>query len=628
MRSIFSSAVCALALVACTVDHEPPNLAGQDVRLTIIHTADIHSRIFPYNFVPGTIDKSLGLNPLNGPYGGIARIAQIVKEQRASAARSIHVDSGDCFQGAPVFNLYSGEAEFRSLSALGLDVMALGNHEFDKGAVNLELQQLRYARFPILAANYVFDDPGEAGRPKLGETIKPFTIINADGVRIAVIGLANTSTVTSLQEGGNSLGARSLDEKQVLLHYVPLLRPQVNVVAIVSHLGLDEDENVAANMVADQNLALGDALNGVNFLFGGHLHIVLMPPKIIPHLDPQGNRIGQTVLIHSGAFAKYVGRVDALVHIVDPKVAGDKPGVVSFSYKLFPVENNFIDPNSGEKKPQKQDPDVARMLEPYAQALNLRFDLNRVFAYVTSASKVTRNDPTGGDSQLGNLVAASMRLRNRVDADFAITNSLGIRADFEQGPLTIEQMFNVFPFENTITTMFLSGSEVQDTLDFVARKSASRGCRTQIQVSGITFKMDCTMQDPSQHDVGKSYDVYVGDACRMPDGTIDPAKISDGRCKKLDLAASYRVAVNDYIAIGGSGFSVLKQNTTKFNTGISLRDALTDYLRALNSDPKYACAATDVSSAQYTGIACIRPDIEAHDNRIFPISNAQVEVQP
>ncbi len=84
-----------------------------------------------------------------------------------------------------------------------------------------------------------------------------------------------------------------------------------------------------------------------------------------------------------------------------------------------------------------------------------------------------------------------MQLTEGVEAEFAVTNSLGIRADFERGPLTIEQMFNVFPFENSITVMYLSGTEVQEMLDFVARRSASRGCRTQAQVAGIAFDMVC-----------------------------------------------------------------------------------------------------------------------------------------
>jgi hypothetical protein len=73
--------------------------------------------------------------------------------------------------------------------------------------------------------------------------------------------------------------------------------------------------------------------------------------------------------------------------------------------------------------------------------------------------KILGNDDSGGDSQRGNLVARSMRLQGGVEAELALTNSLGIRADFERGKLTIEQMCNVSPFENTITVMYLAAAQ-------------------------------------------------------------------------------------------------------------------------------------------------------------------------
>src|SRR5262249_24837706 len=106
---------------ACTTQRDAPNLVGQDVRVTVIHTADIHSRLFPYRFVPNRTDQDFGLNPDEAPFGGIGRIGYIVKQERARAARSIWLDSGDSFQGAPVFNVYKGEVEYRALSELGLD---------------------------------------------------------------------------------------------------------------------------------------------------------------------------------------------------------------------------------------------------------------------------------------------------------------------------------------------------------------------------------------------------------------------------------------------------------------------------------------------------------------------------
>jgi 2',3'-cyclic-nucleotide 2'-phosphodiesterase (5'-nucleotidase family) len=598
------ASVCA---GACTVQREQPNLVGQDVRVTVIHTSDIHSRLFPYNFAPLRIDRDFGLKTGQGPYGGIARIGYIVKEERAKAKRSIWLDSGDCFQGAPVFNVFKGEAEFRALSLLGLDAAVVGNHEFDLGANNLYDQIINNARFPLLAANYWFEDPIEPNRPKLREVVQPYQVFDLDGITVGVIGMANWSSLTGIYEGGNSLGVRPLDDAETVRDYVRLLRPSVDVVVLLSHLGLDEDEGLAASEVEDMNEGL--PLDGVDLILGGHLHIVLNPPKIA-NVDAYGH---QTVLVHSGAFAKYVGRLDLVVHKGEDN--GDparRSYIKAFSYDNLPVA---CGPRASvnDPCPNPSDPETLELLQPYSLFLNQLLDLDGVFAYVDvgTEEKIVRNDPSGGDSQLGNLVARAMQQRQGVDADFAMTNSLGIRADFEQGPLDLEQMYNVFPFENTITIMFLSGSEVQETLDFVARKSSERGCRTQLQVAGITFTMVCGAN-------ARAEDIYIGESCRLPDGTIDPA----AGCVPLVPEGLYRVAVNDYISRGGSGFTVLKRNTSKQDTGISLRDALISYIRNLppcspdvmdESDPD-ARPIVDV----YGPITCLDGSIEAHDNRIFP----------
>ncbi len=448
---------------------------------------------------------------------------------------------------------------------------------------------------------------------------------------------------------------RPIDATQAITNAVEVMRPQVDVLAIVSHLGLDEDEGVAAGAAESQDQNAAVAIDGVDIIFGGHLHIVLNPPKDLPHIDPtDGHVSGHTVLCHSGAFAKYVGRLDLVVHVADPNVPGDKSGVKAYTYRIIPIDDSIPD-----------DPAMDNLLEPYQLKMNAFLNLNQVYAVVPclandagNCPKTLRSDNNGGDSQLGNLVATSMRLRQGVEADFAVTNSLGIRADFESGPLNLEEMYNVFPFDNTITTMYLSGDEIQQMLDFVAARSAERGCRTQAQVAGIYFDAICADDDTDcnmrlGHPGPCAKNIYLGDHCRMPDGTFNGTS-----CKPLDPYGEYRVAVNDYIANGGSGFAVLKRNTTKFNTGISLRDALVDYIRTLpnrctdptmftnivgvnckdkqaetydctslcNGDANFAsCQAQSMSPApyDYRGIACLGPDVDAHDGRIQMFTTAE-----
>jgi 5'-nucleotidase / UDP-sugar diphosphatase len=595
----------ALALAACTVHRDPPDLVGQDIRITFIHTSDIHSRLFPYNFVPNRFDQGYGLLPQNGPFGGVSRMSTIIKRERAKGSRSLWLDSGDCFQGAPVFNLFKGEAEIRALSHMGMDGAVIGNHEFDLGSQNLYEQIANWAEFPLLAANYLWEDPPNPDAPSLRDVVPPFVIYDLDGIKVGVIGMANWSSMTGIFEGGNSLGLRPLDDAQVVEQYVRLLRPAVDLVVLVSHLGLDEDEGLGSHQVDDPNERL--PLEGVDLVLGGHLHIVLNPPKSIPN-DENGN---QTVLVHSGAFAKYVGRLDVVVRVgEDNRDPTRRSRITAFSYDNIPVDNTV-----------PPDPEVEELLWPYSVGINTSIDLDGVFAFVNmpAEGKILRNDRGGGDSQLGNLVARSMQVRPGVEAQFAITNSLGIRADFEPGPLTVEQMFNVFPFENSITIIYLSGTEVQETLDFVARKSADRGCRTQAQVAGIWFDMVCAGDCPDGA-AACAKNIHLGENCRggEPDGPIDP-----NLCPPLEPQGLYRVAVNDYIARGGSGFDVLERNSSKQDTSISLRDALTHFLRSQST-----CAGTVVDFSDPEGrlvnerwgpIACLDQTMEPHDGRIRPI---------
>jgi 5'-nucleotidase len=681
MRNWFTiqAPLAALALLGgCTVQHDAPVLAGQDVHLTVVHTADLHSRFFPYYFAPGQIDKGLGLNPKPGQdfavVGGIGRVATVIKcirglaegpvcDQLAPligfpAARSIHVDSGDIWEGAPVFNTFNGEVEMRAMAQLGLSAMALGNHEFDKGSVNLEEQYQKFGGFPILAANYQFEDPTDPTLPKLRQVIGRYVILNVDGLKIGIIGLGNLSSIQGILQGGNSLGVRPLDARQAIAETVAVVRPQVDLLALVSHLGLDEDEGVAAGDAESRDENATVAQEGVDVIFGGHLHIVLDPPKDLAHVDNRpggdGHVTGHTVLCHSGAFAKYVGRLDLVVHVADPEVAGDQTQIVNYTYKIIPIDDSI-----------PSDPQLDNMLEPYALAMNRFLDLSQVYAVVPCAvtagtcSKTLRNDPDGGDSQLGNLVATSMQVRHGVEADYAVTNSLGIRADFESGPLNLEEMYNVFPFDNTITTVSLSGAETQEMFDGVAARSAERGCRTQAQVSGIYMDLVCVDNDPdcnARQDLAGlphaacAKNIYLGNNCRLPDGSFNGTT-----CKPLNQFTEYRVAVNDYIANGGSGFSVLQRNTTKFNTGISLRNSLVDYIRALPNrcaDPSlytnivgvvcrdkkgetYDCSAACNGAAMsgcaqqglapqpydYRDIPCLGPDVQAHDGRIATLTS-------
>ena len=200
-------------------------------------------------------------------------------------------------------------------------------------------------------------------------------------------------------------------------------------------------------------------------------------------------------------------------------------------------------------------------------------DLNGVFAYVDTPGGRRRSCATIHRRRLAArqpgraLDAAANRRRGGVRDHQLARHPRRLRA----GPLTVEQMFNVFPFENSITSMYLSGTRSRRrwTSSRASRPSAAAG--RQAQVSGITFDMVCTRRVPgtAQQALRQEHLPRRQLPQRQRRRPIDPK-----RCAPLVPTGLYRVAVNDYIARGGSGFDVLKRNTSKQDTGVSLRDAL------------------------------------------------------
>jgi len=558
-KILYAILVAIFTTAACNITSRQPDLDGQDVRLTFIHTSDIHSRLLPYNLKVPLTDRNLGLLDENAPFGGAARISHIVKRERERANRSLYVDTGDVFQGAPIFNVFLGEAEMKVLSMLGVDVMAIGNHEFDMGEPNVAEKIREYANFPILAANYKFTQPPAP----LADLLNDYAIFNVKGLRVGVIGLGNTSSMSSLIGSGNKLGITPLEAAETTQFLIDTIQPIVDVVVVASHLGLTADEELIRNT------------SGIDVLLGGHHHIVLSPPKSTV-LDCQVNQMDsmwrerftlthsceprEVVLVHSGAFAKFVGRLDLVFAQALPH--GDDWEVKSYKYEVFPVDATV-----------PEDQLVKEFLEPYVDELNRVMQLDLILGY--APVKVSRFGSQGGDSEVGNMVAESMRSRKGVETDFALTNTLGIRTDINPGPVTVDDMYNMFPFENTITTMYLSGSEVVEMFDFVARKSGIRGCMAQAQIAGARVALQCGRCDLTKRPV----EWQEHEQIKAEEDDYGCALSIEIQGQPLSLDGQYQLAANDYIAGGGSGFNVLKRNTTQINTGIPLRDALMDYMR-------------------------------------------------
>lgn len=339
-------------------------------------------------------------------------------------------------------------------------------------------------------------------------------------------------------------------------------------------------------------------VRGLDLVFGGHHHMILDPPELLE--DPDGRMVP---LIHSGAFMQFLGRLDVVTRPAErmdpPRPAWFGREVVDHRYTLFPVDART-----------KLDAPMTQLLHPFVYDLELNQDLGKPIAYATAT--LMRRNPSGTDSMVGNIVADAIRTRAGVETDFVVTNTMGIRDNLYQGIITSETLFNVFPFENTITTLFLSGAEVQEVFDFVAARSTERGCKSQAQVAGVqvTLRCDCAVSNEGCCATATRYGGEYPKAC------AEDIRIGG---QLLSRNGTYEMGANDYIAGGGSGFQMLRRNTTQRNTGIPLRTAVEEYLQkfpACTAPYGEACneAQPDSPACQYKYVAenfgappCVEP---------------------
>jgi 5'-nucleotidase len=283
-RSAFSS----LVIKPRPSNFFAPSLEAKDgeTLITILHTNDVHSQIDPL--------------PANDRYagkGGVARRATLVKKMRQENPNTLLVDAGDSFQGTPYFNLYKGEVEYKAMSAIGYDVVTLGNHDFDNGIEGLAAA-MKFANFEFVSANY--DLRGTA----IEKRVKPYVVRELGGVRIGIFGLG--IKLEGLNPPESFKGMKYYDPVRMARGSVQLLRGQERCAMVIclSHLGYypkPKGDEIGDSQVVAQ-------VDGIDFIASGHTHTFMQKPVLVR--QPSGK---DTVIFQVGKSGIYLGRVDFTV---------------------------------------------------------------------------------------------------------------------------------------------------------------------------------------------------------------------------------------------------------------------------------------------------------------------------
>lgn len=238
--------------------------AKKEKTVTIYHTNDTHSQIFPLN--PNLKDT------IKAGRGGFVRRVAFIDQKRKENPDLLLFDSGDFSQGSPYYTMYKGDVEIGLMNLMGYDTVAIGNHEFDFGLDNMA-RLFRQATFPVVCSNYDF-----SGTPCEG-IVKRYTVIRRNGLRIGVFGLS--PRLEGLVTAANYGNTKYLDPIPAAREMVLLLREKekCDIVVCLSHLGWKTGDTTASDE------CLIRETSGIDILLGGHSHTMLQTPSLVENAE-------------------------------------------------------------------------------------------------------------------------------------------------------------------------------------------------------------------------------------------------------------------------------------------------------------------------------------------------------
>ena len=535
----------------------PRIVATAPVEVQILAINDFHGNLEP----PGLVyDGARG----KVPTGGAAYLATALKQVRTPA--SVTVAAGDLISASPLISsLYYDEPTIEALSAAGLDLAAVGNHEFDRGSGELKRMQaggcrarqagearisckftpFDGARFQYLAANVLDAN---------GRTVFPATAIkDVGGVRIGFVGMTLRQTATLVSPAGVA-GLTFTDEAATANALVPALTAAgaKAVVLLIHQGGAIEgkyDDPSCPGLSGDILPIIAKLDPAIRLIVSGHTH-----NAYICHVPNIGG--GERLLTSSGKYGGLVTDI-RLTFGPDGAFANDRASFV-------PVQGEAID-NAKIKAPLNPAYPVFAA-DPGVTALVARY---RIAAKETASRPVGKLPgalawaDVGEVSQAAEFIADAQYFVARDAAkggsDLSFMNAGGARTDLVpavDGTVTYSQIFTMQPFANNIVTLSLTGEDIFALLEQQFNSGLNSVERPNLLMPSANARFAYDRSRPA----GKRMASVV-----LNGKPIDPTRI-------------YRVTVNNFLAAGGDNFTVLAKGRDATDGGLDL-DATEAYLK-------------------------------------------------
>ncbi|MBR1166371.1 bifunctional metallophosphatase/5'-nucleotidase [Bradyrhizobium liaoningense] len=537
MRYVLRSILAALTL-ASTLPASAQSTAPVELRVLAIN--DFHGNLRP---PPGGIrindpeDKS---RKVTVAAGGAEYMATLVKQLREGHKNTVFVAAGDLIGASPFLSaMFHDEPSIEALSMMGLAISSVGNHEFDEGKTELLRMQnggchpvdgcqgphpFAGAKFHYLAASTVETATGKSVLP-------PYEIREFDGVPVAFIGLTLKETAGIVSPAGIA-GLEFRDEAETVNALVPQLKARgVEAIVVLIHQGGDPagDYNECPAITGPIVDIVRKFDRAVDVVVSGHTHRAYV-------CDIDGR------LVTSG------DKYGTLITAIDLKLDPATRDIVGAKAENVIVANASL----------ARDPEQTALIDAYDK-LSAPI-ANRPAGSVTQTLSRVPNE--AGESALGDIIADAQLLATRDAKDgsavIALTNPGGIRTDIvpkENGAITFGDVFASQPFRNRLVTMTLTGSQLKDMLE---QQWLDPKRPRILQVSnGFSYTWDASKP--------------FGERISLERMTLNGTPIEAG--------SGYRVTLNDYLAVGGDGFTVAKQGTAPQYGGYDA-DALFAFFRA------------------------------------------------
>lgn len=469
----------------------------------------------------------------NGAELGAARFSTAIAGQLLKNPNTVLIDGGDAFQGTPISNLVNGASVQEWRNQVGVKIATLGNHEFDWSQPILQ-DLLKSAAHPIISANIFFE--GTQNRP---DWLTPTAMVEVGGYKIGFIGISTPET-EGIVLAANIEGIDFVDPVPVINAEAKALREAgADLVVVIAHGAASQSETEPLRVTNEVSDWMAQVTERVDAITGAHSHEQAAGYV----LDANGNKVPA---IQSGQHSTGLARIDLYINRADKQVTKAAVDVWNPAQTLAPTPwaNDLVAKWATEIEPIKARP-IGKL-----------------------ANQISRTYEQSGESALGDFTTDAM-LAGAQGAQIAITNGGGIRAHLTpnaEGMITWGDLYTTSPFGNTLTLVDMKGSEIKTLLEqglnnYVRRLNKENFPRP-LQVAGITYVWDYSQPDNER---------------------VVEVKLADGT--PLDMDATYKVVVNNFMASGGDNLYILAELTDRqVETGIVMLEALVDHFKALAGD--------------------------------------------